>query len=80
MLCNVLFLWCVFHNLESSKWINETVQSYVSTMGLLAPVLNFVVNIVTLFLLFKQKLNGKYAWLFTLNFLILIYQIWHFFH
>ena len=79
-LCNVLFLWCVFHSLKGSHWLNETVESYVSTLGLIAPVLNFVVNIFTLFLLFRQKLNGKHAWIYTINFLILVYQIWHFFH
>ena len=79
-LCNVLFLYCVFHSIKDSKWVNDTVESYVATLGLVAPLLNFVVNIFTLFLLFQQKLNGRNVWIYTCNFLILVYQIWHFFH
>jgi len=51
-LCNVLFFFCLFRSMELANSLSQSLNFTINTMGIIAPLLNFIVNLTTLFLLF----------------------------
>jgi hypothetical protein len=81
LLCNILFFLCVTITRTKDFIHHEDVNNYIIILGwFVAPLLNFMLNILLMLNFFRKKENAIPSWLSITNFLMLLLQMMILFH